>query len=157
MTCMAMSGNKGLINAVVLFVTLCATLSAYAVDEINTTFFGKLAIEGYDAVAYFTENRAVEGDKQYQYQWKGANWRFSSAQNLEKFKAEPERYAPQYGGYCAYAVAINDTAKIDPTQFTIHQGKLYLNYNAKINKKWLANRDEYIRDADKNWPELLEK
>lgn len=126
-----------------------------ALDEINTTRFGNLAIKGYDAVAYFTEAQAIKGNEAFRYEWKGANWQFSSAENLALFKANPEKFAPQYGGYCAYAVAKNSTASIDPTQFTIVDNKLYLNYNQRINKKWLADRDNFIAVADVNWPALL--
>ena len=87
----------------------------------------------------------------------GAKWRFSSAENLTLFQENPEKYAPQYGGYCAYAVSQNTDADIEPAQFTVHGGKLYLNYNESINKKWLGNRDQYIIDADKYWPGLIAK
>lgn len=134
---------------------LLASTTALAVDEINTTFFGNLAIKGFDAVAYFTEQRAVEGSKQFEMSWRGANWRFSSEENLAAFREEPERFAPQYGGYCAWAVSQNDTAGIDPTQFTVHNGKLYLNYNEKISNRWLADKEAFIADADRYWPQLL--
>lgn len=136
---------------------LLMSLPAHALDAINTTFFGNLAIEGYDPVAYFTENRAVEGKAKFEYQWMDANWRFSSKENLQAFKHNPEKYAPAYGGYCAYAVSQNDTASIEPELFTIHEGRLYLNYSKSINQKWLSNRDGYIADADRYWPELLIK
>ena len=128
---------------------------ALAVEEINTTFFGNLAIKGYDPVAYFTEQRAVEGSKQYELIWKEARWRFSSAANRDAFRENPQRYAPQYGGYCAWAVSQNDTADIDPTQFTVHNGKLYLNYSKKISTRWLSNREAFITEADRYWPQLL--
>ncbi|MDM3869989.1 YHS domain-containing (seleno)protein [Porticoccus sp. W117] len=141
----------------VLFLALILVAPfSYAVDEINTGFWGNTAIKGYDPVAYFTENRAVKGSKDFQHSWKGANWRFSSRQNLELFKASPNMYAPQYGGYCAWAVAQNDTAGIDPDQFTVLNGKLYLNYNKSINDKWTKDRDRYIIDADKHWPGLVD-
>ena len=129
--------------------------NAFAVDAINTTFFGNLAIEGYDPVAYFTMNESMEGNKNFEYQWKEATWRFTSQSHLDLFKSEPEKYAPQYGGYCAYAVSQNMNAGIDPDQFTIINDKLYLNYNKKINQKWLADRDQYILDADMYWPNIL--
>tara|TARA_B110000444_G_C18753449_1_gene553883 strand:- start:157 stop:597 length:441 start_codon:yes stop_codon:yes gene_type:complete len=134
---------------------LSASCSALALDEINTTFFGSLAIEGYDVVAYFTEQRAVEGSAAHTTNWKDANWRFSSAANLAVFQADPERYAPQYGGYCAWAVSQNDTASIDPEQFTVHDGKLYLNYNKKISRRWQADKEALIVDAYGYWPKLL--
>ncbi|MCV6604747.1 MAG: YHS domain-containing protein [Porticoccaceae bacterium] len=140
-----------------LFLTLLLTAPfSHAVDAINTGFWGNTAIKGYDPVAYFTENKAVKGSKKFQYEWMDASWRFSSRENLERFRAAPEKYAPQYGGYCAYAVAKNDTAGIDPKQFTIVDGKLYLNYNKSINDKWLQQRDSFIRDADRHWPGLLD-
>lgn len=137
-------------------ILLTASSSALALDEINTTFFGNLAIKGYDAVAYFTEQRAVEGSKAHEINWNDANWRFSSADNLATFLADPERYAPQYGGYCAWAVSQNDTASIDPEQFTVHDGKLYLNYNKKISTRWKADKETFIVDANRFWPQLLQ-
>jgi YHS domain-containing protein len=122
--------------------------------EVNTTYFGNKAIEGYDPVAYFKEKKPVEGKDAYSHEWNDAKWLFSSAENLKLFKENPEKYAPQYGGYCAYAVAKGKTAGIDPDQWTIVDGKLYLNYSASVNKKWLGKRDQFIIDADKNWPEL---
>ncbi|MGB5324031.1 MAG: YHS domain-containing (seleno)protein [Pseudomonadales bacterium] len=122
----------------------------------NTTLFGNLAIEGYDPVAYFQLDQAVKGAQKFEYQWQGATWRFSSEQNRSLFEANPGYYAPQYGGYCAYAVAQNKTAGIDPEQFTIENDKLYLNYNAKIRKKWLENRAMFIEQADSNWPNVIE-
>ena len=136
---------------------MCMSLFANAVEPVNTTFFGNVAIKGYDPVAYFTMDKAVKGKKSHAFQWRGASWHFSMQEHLEMFAEEPEKYAPQYGGYCAYAVAENDTANIDPTEFTVYDGKLYLNYNHKINKKWLADKDGYIREADKHWPGLVDK
>ena len=140
---------------VMVFLFLAVSSPALAVDEINTTFFGNLAIEGYDAGAYFTERRAIKGSREFEMSWKGANWRFSSAANLSAFRGDPERYAPQYGGYCAWAVSQNDTAGIDPTQFTVHNGKLYLNYNEEISARWRANKNDFIIEADRYWPQLI--
>ncbi|WP_026959737.1 YHS domain-containing (seleno)protein [Aliagarivorans taiwanensis] len=128
-----------------------------AKDPIFTPWSSNKAIRGYDPVAYFTQQAAVKGSKQYTLEWQGADWLFSSAENLAAFEAEPERYAPQYGGYCAYALANDELAPIDPEQFTIVDGKLYLNYSAKIQQRWLKNRDEYISDADGHWPTVLER
>ena len=128
----------------------------WAVDPISTSWFGNLAIEGYDAVAYFTENRPVKGDKKYELEWEDAKWRFSSAENLTAFREDPERYAPQYGGYCAWAVSNGDTAGIDPSQFSVVDDKLYLNYNTNIQQKWLDERDKRIEMADELWPTLID-
>lgn len=129
---------------------------ATAVEPINTTWIGNLAVEGYDSVAYFTQNQAVKGEKEFQIEWNDANWRFSSQEHLDLFVAEPEKYAPQYGGYCAYAVSKNATANIDPTQFSIVDGKLYLNYNADVQELWLPEKDELIDLADGYWPGLVD-
>lgn len=118
---------------------------------------GKLAVKGADVVAYFTERRAVIGKAEHSTTWRGATWRFSSAENLAKFKANPEKYAPQYGGYCAYAVSEGYTAKIEPEAWSIVDGKLYLNYSLGIRKRWEQSKQERIRQADKNWPGVLKR
>jgi len=133
------------------------SLSALALDPINTGLFGNTAIKGYDAVAYHTDHKPVKGNKDYSFEWMGAKWLFASQDHLNQFKADPERYAPQYGGYCAYAVSQNSTAGIDPDAFTVIGDKLYLNYDKDIQNKWEANRDGYIRDADRLWPEVLKQ
>ncbi len=133
-----------------------AAAQAAGPDPVYTGFFSKLAIGGYDAVAYFTEGRPVEGSKAFTSAYKGAQWRFSSAANQAKFDADPTAYAPQYGGYCAYAVAQGDTVSARPELWTIHRGKLYLNYSRDVNQTWRADMEAYIEQADANWPELLE-
>jgi len=114
-----------------------------------------IAIKGYDTVAYFTENRAIKGLEEFSYDWNHGVWLFSNKKNMELFKANPEKFAPQYGGYCAFAAAKGSFAKIDPTQFTVLNNKLYLNYNARIQNKWTKNRDKFIELGDQNWPDLL--
>jgi YHS domain-containing protein len=115
------------------------------------------AIRGYDAVAYFTMNKPVKGDKQFTTNYNGADWFFSSEENLTVFKASPEKYAPQFGGYCAYAVSQNYTYDTEPDAFTVLDGKLYLNANLKTSKYWNSKRDELIPAAIKNWPEVFNK
>ena len=131
------------------------SMNSFALDPVFTPLFSDKAIRGYDTVAYFTEGRAVEGNDQFSTQYKEATWLFSSQENLDLFLSDPEKYAPQYGGYCAYAVSKNTTASIQPELFTIVDGKLYLNYNQSINDKWQANKETFIQQADKNWPNLL--
>lgn len=128
--------------------------SAHAVDPVNTTRSG-VAIEGFDPVAYFEDGRPVQGSADHSVEWNGATWWFASAEHRDAFAAEPERYAPQYGGWCAYAVSEGSTARIDPEAWTIRDGKLYLNYSKKIERRWLENADERIAAADRNWPALL--
>lgn len=142
---------------ILIFISLILfSASAYAVDPTYTALFSNKAIKGYDTVAYFTENKPVKGSEEFSLEYKGAQWLFSSAENKALFEANPEKYAPQYGGYCAYAVAQNSTASIKPELFTIHNGKLYLNYNSSINDKWNADIDSYIEAADKNWPNIVD-
>jgi YHS domain-containing protein len=144
-------------------VTLClalilvVALQAAAIDPVNTTFFGNLAIKGYDAVAYFTEGKAVKGKKEHSFEWQDAVWRFASREHLEQFQADPEKYAPQYGGYCAWAVSQGETADIDPEAWKIVDGKLYMNYNQKIQKQWEEDIPGFIASADEQWPKLLSK
>lgn len=121
---------------------------------------GDLAIEGYDAVAYFLlheNNDAVKGSSKFSYKWKGATWKFSSKENLEKFKSNPTKYIPQYGGYCAYAAARNYLYSIDPNAWTVKNNKLYLNATKSLRTKWFKNIDSEIKKADRNWPGLSQK
>lgn len=143
-----------------LFVALlvAGTFSVFvaaAKDPVYTGHFSNVAVSGYDTVAYFTQGAATKGSDEFSTEWKGAEWRFSSAENLAKFVASPEKYAPQYGGYCAYAAASNQAAKTDPKAWHIHNGKLYLNYNKSVQKNWLQDKNGYIEKADNNWPALL--
>ena len=133
---------------------LSATPFPAAADVVNSTLFGNDAIKGYDPVAYFTEGRPVKGSGEFEYEWMGADWRFASAENRNAFAADPEKYAPQYGGYCAFGVSGGYKAAIDPAAFTIVDGKLYLNYNRDVQKKWGADIRGYVAKADKNWPSV---
>lgn len=126
-----------------------------AKPEIYTSALSDVAAGGYDVVAYFTVGRPVRGDDAFQTKWRGATWKFSSAANLAKFKANQAAYAPQYGGYCAWAVANGYTAKGDPRHWKIVGGKLYLNYNADIQSKWTKDVPGFIRKGDANWPKVL--
>ena len=112
------------------------------------------AIRGYDPVAYFTEGKPVRGDEQFSAEYDGATWLFASAANRDKFQADPAAYAPQYGGFCAYAVSQGYTAKIEPDAWKIVDGKLYLNYDQRVQRIWEKDIPGYIADANKNWPEL---
>ena len=112
------------------------------------------AIRGYDPVAYFTEGKPVEGKAEFTAEYEGATWRFASAANRDKFTADPAAFAPQYGGFCAYAVSQGYTAKIEPDAWKIVDGKLYLNYDKRVQRIWEKDIPGYITDADKNWPQL---
>jgi len=134
---------------------LLFSLPVRAESDIYTGYFSDLAISGYDSVAYFTEGKPVEGNEKFSLNYKGAQWQFSSQANLEAFTLAPDKYAPQYGGYCAWAVAHDNTAKGEPDQWYIHEGKLYLNYNADIREKWLKDKEALIKRANVNWPTVL--
>ena len=131
---------------------------AFLLASTGNVFSGeKLVIKGYDPVAYFGAGKPVKGLKDFEYQWMGATFYFSSKENLDLFKKAPEKYAPQYGGYCSYAVSQGYTAPVDPEAWEIVNDKLYLNYSKSVQKKWKEKRDEYIASADKNWPEIKAK
>jgi len=129
-------------------------LVALATTAFGGSYFEKdgAAIRGYDPVAYFTENNPVKGSPAYQVAHNGSTFHFASQANRDLFRADPARYAPQYGGFCAYGTAAGYKAAIDPAAYSIVDGKLYLNYNADIQKKWRADIPGYIAKADKNWP-----
>ena len=142
-------------------VTVVAALAgaagvALAVDPVFSTYLGG-AIRGYDPVAYFTEGRPVKGRKAHRAEWMGATWSFASAENRKRFEADPEKYAPRYGGYCAWAVSRGYTASIDPDAWSIVDGALYLNYSLGVRSQWSQDAPGNIAKADANWPKLLER
>lgn len=118
-------------------------------DKVFSTKEG--AIKGYDPVSYFTVNKPQKGFKTISYIWQGATWYFSSEANKTLFTANPEKYAPQYGGYCAYGWAQGYAVKIEPDAWAIEGGKLYLNYNKNVQKDWDKDRLGYIKKADENY------
>ena len=114
-----------------------------------------IAIRGADPVAYFTESRYVPGSTDYTYDWANATWQFASAENRDLFVENPEAYAPQYGGFCAWAVAEGYTAPVDPNAWEVVDGKLYLNYDAGIQRRWQRDIPGNIARANENWPGVL--
>lgn len=135
---------------------LLACTKSNGLDPVNKSAVG-LGLKGYDAVAYFTENRAVSGNEQYQHTWNGARWYFASAENRDRFAQDPERYAPQYGGYCAFAVSHGYTADGDPNVWKIVAEKLYLNYNREARQMWEEDIPGNISKGNENWPRFLER
>ncbi|MEM7281052.1 MAG: YHS domain-containing (seleno)protein [Pseudomonadota bacterium] len=133
---------------------LCALSldEAVAEPEVFSTRAG--AINGFDPVAYFEQAKAIKGKKQHSYAWQGARWFFSSESNLELFKADPDAYLPQYGGYCAYAMSKGSYAPGDPEAWTIYDGKLYLNYSKSVRNTWKKNIPGNVKRADSNWGRL---
>jgi len=135
------------------FVVVMLSVFAMASFAASKPLFVKngAVIKGYDTVAYFTQGKAVKGDKAITATYLGETWRFSSQENKELFVADPAAYAPQYGGYCAFAMANDNIAPIDPEAFTIVDGKLYLNYSKKVRTRWQKDTAGYIADADGFW------
>jgi YHS domain-containing protein len=113
------------------------------------------AIGGYDPVAFFTANKAVKGDTGISVTWKNAKWLFSNNKHADLFRANPEQYAPQYGGYCAYGCSKGYKANTDANAFTITNGKLYFNYNLKTREEWMKDIKAYIMKADEQWDKLI--
>ena len=114
-----------------------------------------LAIRGADPVAFFEEGAAVSGSSSHALMWLGSTWHFASAENMERFEMNPVAYAPQYGGYCAFAMSRGYIASSVPEAWTVHEGKLYLNYSLAVRERWLQDVPGNIAKADPNWPGIL--
>jgi hypothetical protein len=143
---------RGIVLAAAL--VFAGSAAAQAGQVVNAPGHDKLALKGFDAVAYFTDGKPVEGAKDFEYRWMNAVWRFASAAHRDSFAAGPEKFAPQYGGYCAYAVSQGGTADIDPEAWKIVDGKLYLNLSKPIQARWSKDVPGHIAAADANWPKI---
>lgn len=148
--------NLGKLQAVLLAAGLLFGAAGSATAQ--QVFVDKgAAIKGYDPVAYFLEGKPVAGSPQFTHPWNGAEWRFASAANRDKFAAEPEKFAPQYGGFCAYGLSQGYKVKIEPDAWRIVDGKLYLNYDQSVQQTWVKDIPGYVAKADANWPKLRDK
>ena len=127
---------------------------SFAADIDMNADTNDVAIKGYDTVSYFTQGRPVQGNAKYTATFKNTIYQFASVGNRDKFKKNPHRYAPQYGGYCAMGVALEKKLDTDPLAFRIVDNKLYLNLNKAVQKKWLTDIDGNIDTAESNWPEI---
>jgi YHS domain-containing protein len=132
---------------------LSSGLMLAAADPVNKDRAG-VALKGHDPVAYFTGQKAVKGSARFTHEWMGARWQFVTAGNRDAFAANPEQYAPQFGGYCAWAVSRGYTADIDPEAWKIVDGELYLNYSKDVQKKWEQDIPKRIEEGNRNWPKL---
>jgi hypothetical protein len=141
-------------RTIAVLVGLALALGAGSKVAPFNTDRGGLALHGYDAVSYFEGPAPLAGKAELEHAWGGARWRFASAANRDRFAAAPERYAPQFGGYCAKAVSENHTADVDPLAFKIVDGKLYLNYSSKVQKLWEEDIPGRIARANGYWPGL---
>ena len=140
----------------IAFLSIAAPSIAESKSEINKNWRG-IAIKGYDPVAFHTQGEPARGSKDYELEWMDAKWRFASAENRDLFKTNPGKYAPKYGGYCAWAVSEGYTAGVDPENaWDIVDGRLYLNYNVEIKQKWEKDIPGHIKRADANWPAVLQ-
>lgn len=143
-----------------IVVTLLMLSSAIVMaQELKGKIFttSKGAIDGYDVVAYFTDAKPVKGNKQFTHQWEGATWYFASADHRDLFKAEPKKYAPAFGGFCAYGVSQGYKVKIEADAWDIVDGVLYLNYDMGVQKSWKKDKSGYITKANKNWASLKDQ
>lgn len=158
--------NSGRLRGLRIVLALAALTAAMVVpgmaNDLNvstgmTLAGGPLAIHGYDPVAYFTDGRPQLGKAVHSYKYGGGVFRFVNEENKKKFAAAPQRYAPQYGGYCAYGTALGAKFDGDPRLFTIVKGKLYFNLNPEIQKKWLEDVPGHIAKADREWSRIRDK
>ncbi len=149
--------NAVVFTALTLLISLGASGPVQAADDpVYTKVFSSVAVSGYDPVSYFSGTEPKKGSKKIQTEWNGAKWYFASEENKQLFIAAPEEYAPQYGGYCAWAVSRGYTASGDPTVWKIVDGKLYLNYNEAVGEEWRQDIPGNIAKADRNWPGVLD-
>jgi hypothetical protein len=139
------------VAAATRFVSAIAT--GLAAPRVNADRPG-LALKGYDAVAYFVDGRAVPGDPRFEYAVEGVRYRFASAANRDRFAREPQRFLPQYGGFCAWAVSRGYTADTDPLAWRIVDGRLFLNYSRSVQRQWEGDIPGNVTKGDANWPGL---
>jgi YHS domain-containing protein len=143
------------LGACIIAVVAFGVAPQVSADEaVNTGYFGDVAIKGYDPVAYFTDSKAIEGSPTFTYRWLGAEWHFASVKNRDLFMADPGRYAPQYGGYCADGVSFGTvTTNIDPQAWRIIDGKLYLSYDPGA-ADGFEKKPTKVVDSQKHWSEV---
>ncbi len=152
--------RRALAAGAALFFATSVALAAPPINTLKGGLFGgraDVAILGYDPVAYFTDGKPVKGSAAHAFEWMGAKWLFASQAHLDLFKADPAKYAPQYGGYCAYGVAQDNLVSIEPDKFTVLDGKLYLNYNADVQATWSKDPRGYVKQADAKFKALLKQ
>jgi hypothetical protein len=140
----------------VMFVALgvggALTVRGHSARSVNNA--NGVAVQGYDMVAYFSQNAAVKGSASFTHEWNGVRWQFANAQNRDAFAGEPGKYAPAFGGYCAYGISRGYAVDIDPDAFSIVEGTLYLNYSRSVQRTWNEDRAGHIEKARQRWPEI---
>jgi YHS domain-containing protein len=143
--------------ALLLGATILSAAPATAADLPIDKDAQGVAIHGFDPVAYFTAGKPVPGKAEWSTRWQGAEWRFASAEDRDLFVKSPEKYAPQYGGHCAYGMALGHLAPTDPKAWKVVDGKLYLNFNKDVQGLWVKDTAGNITKADKNWADQAPK
>jgi YHS domain-containing protein len=151
------TGSAGIALAAACALIIAAAPAAAREPQVFTGIVKGIAVGGYDPVAYFTDGKPLPGKTEFTQVHEGATWRFATAANRDAFAADPAKYAPQYGGYCAWAVSQGYTAKGDPNAWSIVGGKLYLNYNKSVHQSWQKNAAGNITLANGHWPMVLDK
>jgi len=145
---------KTLMLSLALFFAAVSVVPVMAADSIYTSWKNDLAVGGFDTVSFFS-GKPQEGKKEFTFDYAGAEWRFFTRGNLDLFKTNPEAFMPQYGGYCAWAVANNKLAKGSPKHWYVEDGKLYLNFNARIKRRWEKDIPSFVSKAESYWPAIL--
>jgi YHS domain-containing protein len=141
----------------IIAITFISTISSVSAQKSAVYAPGGIALAGYDAVAFFTQAKPVKGLATYSYNWDGANWLFADKANLESFRKSPDKYAPQYGGYCAYGTSQGHKAPTQAKTWTIVDNKLYFNYNSQVKEIWVKNQTALIDSANMKWPMIMNK
>ncbi len=146
------------VNFSVLLFFISLVLPSFVFSQsINKSTFRKIAVEGTDVVAYFTEGKAIPGKPEFSHEWKNAKWLFSNQKHLDLFRKNPNAYAPAYGGFCAYAMSSGEKYGISPNSWHIENGRLFLNYDEEVQKEWMEKRADFIKKADEAWKEIVER
>jgi YHS domain-containing protein len=151
-----LSRRNFLISAAALPIATQAMAGSSPAAKPSVLTYDGAAIGGYDPVAYFLKSGPIKGDQEHAIEWDGSTWYFSTATNKADFKANPEVFAPKYGGYCAYAAALNYVAPTSADAWYIHEDRLYLNYSRHVRSIWQKDIEGYVAKADNNWPGPLQ-
>jgi len=142
-----------IVNSFLFVLLLLTGFGEIAMGELHSD----IAIKGYDTVAYFTTGKALQGNESFTFKWHDMTWYFLTKENRDLFAASPEKYAPQYDGYCAWAMTEARKARTDPEVWEIVNGKLYLQCSKAAYEKWSRDIPGNIQKADMNWLKFISK
>lgn len=145
--------TRGAVLAAAILFQMGCSASGEAQSQLWNTQGGAAVIGGYDVVAYF-DGQVQRGRSEFQATFRGGTFYFASTQHRDRFRADPAHFAPQYGGYCSFAMARGDRVRVDPNAYSVVDGRLYLNYSLDVRRRWTADRANYIRSADGHWARL---